>query len=129
MWLSQRWEEEEREVPLALHRARCLWELQANGAAGAVPVPAFLDARAAANRAMPQVEIAELDHGDGGYLEERDGMVKYVMQDMASELYIELMAGFHFVHDPQKCFWEEWGHACSHCDQCGESGASEHGDY
>jgi hypothetical protein len=82
-----------------------------------VSIPAFLSPRTRFVPAVPHVEVVRLsgeeetgtstDQGKrkveeegGGDAQrpseaERDATVKYVMQDLQPELYIELMAGFH----------------------------------
>jgi hypothetical protein len=42
---------------------------------------------------MPTIEVVGIQGGEGG--EEMHAMVRYVVRDLASELYVELMAAFH----------------------------------
>jgi hypothetical protein len=89
-----------------------------------VSIPAFLSPRTRFVPAVPHVEVVRLsgeeetgtstDQGKrkveeegGGDVQgpseaERDATVKYVMQDLHPELYIELMAGFHPLRVPQE---------------------------
>jgi hypothetical protein len=86
-----------------------------------VAIPAFLGTRVGA---VPHVEVVRLSEDEetgasagqgkrkveeegGGDVQgpseaERDATVKYVMQDLHPELYIELMAGFHPIKIPQE---------------------------
>jgi hypothetical protein len=88
-----------------------------------VSIPAFLRLRIPIVPPLPHVEVVSLpeDEGTGASAgqgrrkveeeggaqgpseAERDATVKYVMQDLHPELYIELMAGFH----PMKVLHEE----------------------
>jgi hypothetical protein len=88
-----------------------------------VSIPAFLRLRIPIVPPLPHVEVVRLpedeetgasagqgkrkveeEGGAQGQSEaERDATVKYVMQDLHPELYIELMAGFH----PMKVLQEE----------------------
>lgn len=106
--MSQWWDGE-LERPYILHRARrvhedCTTRQQARGR----PVPAYLRSVERKNR-WPRVHV----QGDGGGQtmrgpaerndegtgleeeEERHAMLNYVIQDLASELYTELLVGFH----------------------------------
>jgi hypothetical protein len=99
-----------------IHRARCLLEfLPISRALAAVsiptylPIPKYLVTRI---RRPPTVELVSLADGLEGGLgkgkrktgedeedrdgeEEKDATLKYVLHDLARELYIELMKGFH----------------------------------
>jgi hypothetical protein len=88
-----------------------------------VSIPAFLSQRARIVP-VPRVEVVRLSEDEetgalagqgkrkveeegGGDVQgpseaERDATVKYVMQDLHPELYIELMAGFHPIKIPQE---------------------------
>jgi hypothetical protein len=104
------WWDGELERAYALHRARQMHEdstrrQQAPGG----PVPAYLRQRVERKRRLPRVELQEDNGGratrasakrsgrtDGeASQEEMDAMVKYAVEDLAPELYVELMMGFH----------------------------------
>jgi hypothetical protein len=68
-------------------------------------IPTYLIARTGP---LPTVQVASLDEGlegaeeadeegegEGRGEEEKDATLKYVTQDLAPELYIELLEGFH----------------------------------
>jgi hypothetical protein len=116
----QWWEETETERGYLVHRARCLLELLPISRAFAavctavsiptyLPIPRYLKASI---HCLPTVELVSLTDGLEGGLgkgkrkaeedeEDRDGVeekaatLKYVLHDLASELYIELMEGFY----------------------------------
>jgi hypothetical protein len=105
------WWDGELERAYALHRARQMHEdstrrQQAPGG----PVPAYLRQRVERKRGLPRVQLQEDKGGratrasakrrsgrtDGeASQEEMDAMVKYAVEDLAPELYVELMMGFH----------------------------------
>jgi hypothetical protein len=115
--LCVQWWEGELERGYVLHRAKCLSELRPISAALAtVSIPTYMTPRI---RLPPAVQVVSLAGGSGGAVgkgkrkgleekegekgesgkevgeEEKDAMVKYVMQDLSRELYTELMEGFH----------------------------------
>jgi hypothetical protein len=109
--------EGELERGYLIHRARCHLEfLPISRALAAVSIPTYLPIPkylAARIRRPPTVELVSLadgvDGGSGkgkrlvgedenglkGEGEEKAATLKYVLHDLASELYIELMKGFH----------------------------------
>jgi hypothetical protein len=107
----RQWWEGELERAYALHRARQMHEdstrrQQAPGG----PVPAYLRQRVERKRRLPRVQLQEDNGGratrasakrrsgrtDGeASQEEMDAMLKYAVEDLAPELYVELMMGFH----------------------------------
>lgn len=77
-------------------------------AAPTIPVPAYLAARAAAGHSVPTVEVK--GEGKGGKEmrkrgadgdtkeqeeEERDAMLRIVVNDLNEQLFTEFMEGFH----------------------------------
>jgi hypothetical protein len=97
------WWEGELERGYVLHRARCLSE------PSSLSVPTYLTARIGP---PPTVQAASLAEGSEGSMgegtekaeedeEDRDGedekaaTLKYVLHDLARDLYTELLEGFH----------------------------------
>jgi hypothetical protein len=108
----EKWWEGELERGYVVHKARRGLEVPATWQAPGAPVPAYLRARAQRNKPVPQVQLRGLGSsggrvtrgaakrlqeqgGEGPCEGEKDATLKYVMHDLAPELYIELMAGFH----------------------------------
>jgi hypothetical protein len=79
------------------------------------------DEETGASTGQGKRKVEEEEGGDvqGPSEAERDATVKYVMQDLQPELYIELMAGFYPLRIPQ----EEADDASSF------HSLSDHGDY
>jgi hypothetical protein len=109
--LLQEWEGHLQRA-YVLHKARALHEGTATrNEVSAAPVPAYLRPRADKNKGMPHVEMMGRDstggrvtrgevknaHVAGGeeVEKEKDAVLAFV-EDLAAELYTELMAGFHF---------------------------------
>jgi hypothetical protein len=87
------WWEGELQRVYVLHKARTLHEdtatrQQAPGA----PVPAYLSPRVQGGSILPSVQMATIHHQEE---EAVCAMVGFVVKDLAAELYIELLAGFH----------------------------------
>jgi hypothetical protein len=99
--LCVQWWGGELERGYVLHRARCLSELPPlpTGLA-TVSIPTYLTA---CTGPLPTVQVVPLAEGSNGAAgesegkgeEEKDATLKYVLHDLAPELVIELMEGFH----------------------------------
>jgi hypothetical protein len=103
------WWEGELQRAYVLHKARTLHEdTTTHQQAPAAPVPAYLRTRVQAGNAMPSVEGGAIAQGgeEGAAkrgreergqekAEELCAMVQYVVKDLAAELYVELLQGFH----------------------------------
>jgi hypothetical protein len=104
------WWEGELQRAYVLHKARTLHEDTATRQqAPAAPVPAYLRARVMPGSVLPSVQVVAIDQAgeegaakrgrkEGGQAkeeEEKCAMVGFVVKDLAAELYIELLAGFH----------------------------------
>jgi hypothetical protein len=108
----QWWEETVLERGYVIHRARCLSELSSLLAplvdTASIPtyllIPKYL---VACIRRPPAVQLVSLAEGperpggkskmegEDGEEEEKDATLKYVLHDLAPELYTELLEGFH----------------------------------
>lgn len=94
--ISQEWEGE-LERAYVVHRARRVHEDRATQRqAPGSPVPAYLEGRVHRKRQLPYMQVeagwAWRTHEEE---EEMEMIVAYVVRDLAPELFIELMAGFH----------------------------------
>jgi hypothetical protein len=105
------WWDGELERAYALHRARQMHEDSTRGQqAPGGPVPAYLRQRVERKRRLPRVQLQEDNGGratrasaeskgdqtDGQASQEgMDAVLKYAIQDLVPELYVELMMGFH----------------------------------
>jgi hypothetical protein len=107
------WWEGELQRAYVLHKARTLHQdTTTHQQAPAAPVPAYLRTRIQAGKRLPQLKVR--DRGSSGgprtrgaakrgreeergqEMEEEVGtMVQYVVKDLAAELYVELLEGFH----------------------------------
>jgi hypothetical protein len=95
------WWDSELERAYAIYRARRVHEESAKRQqAPGFPVPAYLGARVERREEMPHVHLQSSMARQRGQEEEEkddetDATLKYVIHDLAPELYIELMMGFH----------------------------------
>jgi hypothetical protein len=106
------WWEGELERAYVLHRARRVQQdTTTPQQARAAAVPAYLKARADKGRRLPSVHVqgwgsrkgpvtrgaAQGHVGEGGEQaeKEREAVVRFVVEGLATELYTELIAGFH----------------------------------
>lgn len=103
------WWEGEVQRAYVLHKARTLHEAVTTGQhAPSALLPAYLSRRMQEGRVMPSVEVVARQRGrqkgavkrarqEGGRGEEEEAcaMMGYVVKDLAAELYVELLAGFH----------------------------------
>jgi hypothetical protein len=96
------WWEVEPERAYELQRARRVHDDSTNQQqAPGCPVPAYLRQRVEAGESLPTVQLGagvpsrRRQEGWGDYSEEEKGvMLKYAIQDLGSELFIELLEGF-----------------------------------
>jgi ankyrin repeat protein len=85
------WWQGELQRAYVLHKARTLHEDTATRQqAPAAPVPAYLSARVTEDSVMPSVQVVTIQQE-----EVVCAMAGFVVKDLAAELYIELLAGFH----------------------------------
>lgn len=107
--VAWQWWEGELERAYVLHKTRRLLEVPTTWQIPAARVPIYLKARAEGNKRVPQVHLRpaalRLTRGTAKRLQEqgeeradegeKEATLKYVMHDLALELYNELAAGFH----------------------------------
>jgi hypothetical protein len=100
----------ELQFAYVLHKARTVHQdTTTHRQAPAAPVPAYLRTRVQEGKRLPKLKIRDRGSSRGprtrgaakrGREEERGddevcAMVQYVVKDLAAELYVELLEGFH----------------------------------
>lgn len=107
--VAWQWWEGELERAYVLHKTRRLLEVSTTWPVPGARVPIYLKARTEGNKRVPQVHLRpvalRLTRGTAKKLQEqgeeepgegeKEATLKFVMHDLAFELYNELAAGFH----------------------------------